>query len=235
MMKQGMSRWLFRCLALALAGGLSLCTGCSKSVKTLDDKDWENSLLKQVRDREDRGEIEKAMSLLKDLLDEQPRQARAHLELAILIQSYGSDARDNALAIYHYRRYLDLRPETEKRELIENRIRMAEDVFAAAIIGKSGGRSFERSAPPPPARNVQLKKERDGSNGIPVASAVTTVLPETPGGRRTYVVREGDYLAKIANEVYGDQSKWTRIFEANKDVLGRTGKLRIGQVLVVPD
>lgn len=50
-----------------------------------------------------------------------------------------------------------------------------------------------------------------------------------------YVVKKGDTLRKIATrpEIYGDAGQWQRIYEANRDIIGR-GKLRMGQVLMIP-
>jgi nucleoid-associated protein YgaU len=41
-------------------------------------------------------------------------------------------------------------------------------------------------------------------------------------GPDEYLVAKGDYLARIAGNsaVYGDPTKWTRIYEANKDLVG---------------
>lgn len=50
-----------------------------------------------------------------------------------------------------------------------------------------------------------------------------------------YVVKRGDTLKKIAArpEIYGDAGQWGRIYEANRDIIGKDRKLRPGQVLVV--
>jgi nucleoid-associated protein YgaU len=51
---------------------------------------------------------------------------------------------------------------------------------------------------------------------------------------RTYEVRKGDSLSKIAKRVYGDASKWRQIFEANTDKLKDPDKIFPGQVLTIP-
>lgn len=52
---------------------------------------------------------------------------------------------------------------------------------------------------------------------------------------KTYTVVKGDYLGKIARKVYGDASKWTKIYEANKKIIGKNPSLiRPGQVYKIP-
>lgn len=51
---------------------------------------------------------------------------------------------------------------------------------------------------------------------------------------RTYTVKSGDSLSKIAKEMYGDASKYPQIFEANKPMLSDPDKVYPGQVLRVP-
>jgi len=49
-----------------------------------------------------------------------------------------------------------------------------------------------------------------------------------------YVVRRGDTLKKIAArpEVYGDAGQWRRLYEANREILGKKMLPRVGQVLL---
>lgn len=51
---------------------------------------------------------------------------------------------------------------------------------------------------------------------------------------QTYVVQKGDTLSKIADEYYGDARLYTKIFEANRDVLSDPDKIRPGQKLRIP-
>jgi len=50
----------------------------------------------------------------------------------------------------------------------------------------------------------------------------------------TYTVEPGDTLSKISKQHYGDANKYMRIFEANKDQLTDPNKIRVGQVLKIP-
>jgi nucleoid-associated protein YgaU len=56
----------------------------------------------------------------------------------------------------------------------------------------------------------------------------------TAGAGRTYTVQAGDTLSGIAKEHLGDASKYTKIFEANRDVLSDPDRIKPGQVLKIP-
>lgn len=47
-------------------------------------------------------------------------------------------------------------------------------------------------------------------------------------------VTAGESLSKIAVKYYGDASLYTKIFEANKDVLKDPNMVRVGQKLRIP-
>jgi nucleoid-associated protein YgaU len=52
---------------------------------------------------------------------------------------------------------------------------------------------------------------------------------------RTYTVRSGYSLSKIAKALMGDAKKWRQLYEANKDVVGNNPDLiKPGQVLKIP-
>ncbi len=49
-----------------------------------------------------------------------------------------------------------------------------------------------------------------------------------------HVVKKGETLSKIAEEVYGDPALYTKIFEANKDVIKNPNLIEIGWKLRIP-
>ena len=49
-----------------------------------------------------------------------------------------------------------------------------------------------------------------------------------------YLVNQGDFLFKIAAQVYNDPGKWTKIFEANKQQIVEPHLIFPAQVLEVP-
>jgi nucleoid-associated protein YgaU len=51
---------------------------------------------------------------------------------------------------------------------------------------------------------------------------------------RTYTVKSGDTLSRIAKEMLGDANAYTDIFNANRDQLTDPDKIQPGQVLKIP-
>ena len=51
---------------------------------------------------------------------------------------------------------------------------------------------------------------------------------------RSYTVKAGDTLSKIAKEHYGNANDYMKIFNANKDKLTDPDKIKVGQVLSTP-
>jgi LysM repeat protein len=69
-------------------------------------------------------------------------------------------------------------------------------------------------------------------NVVPQAQPVGT--SGTAAGGRSYTVKAGDTLSKIAREHYGDANSYMKIFDANKDQLNDPDKIKPGQVLKIP-
>ena len=60
------------------------------------------------------------------------------------------------------------------------------------------------------------------------------VVTPPPPEKQFYTVKKGDYLSKIAKQVYGNANKYNIIFEANKPMLKDPNLIYPGQVLVIP-
>ncbi len=59
-------------------------------------------------------------------------------------------------------------------------------------------------------------------------TAVVTAAPQN------YVVEKDDTLQKISKKVYGSYSKWTKIYDANRDVIKDPNFLKAGVTLKIP-
>jgi nucleoid-associated protein YgaU len=67
-----------------------------------------------------------------------------------------------------------------------------------------------------------------GGAGGGVATAAATAAA------KTYTVKSGDTLSKIAKEYLGDSNAYMKIFEANRDQLKNPDLIKPGQVLKIP-
>ena len=86
------------------------------------------------------------------------------------------------------------------------------------------------------------KKKADFSN---VQSGSSSTAPETPVQQtpaaeptrsegRSYTVKSGDSLSKIAKHEYGDAAQWKKIYEANKDQIKNPDLIYPGQTFRIP-
>lgn len=57
---------------------------------------------------------------------------------------------------------------------------------------------------------------------------------KTVSSNKTYTVKKGDSLFKIAKQFYGDGKKYTKIYEANKSKIKNPSYIQVGQVLTIP-
>lgn len=233
---------------------LTSIIGCSRSVKWLDQRDRSGVLVQRAIARKDEGDIDSAIKLYAEALDDNQRLARAHLDIALLLHHH---TEDYVRAIYHYERYLELCPQTEKRDMIENRIRIAKQSFVASVI--PGDRKVapearittedEQKADEVTAlkkENAALKSRlKQLTSEVRPSNAELARLPsrvvgsgqETSSSQlriRTYRVERGDTLASIATEICKDAGMWRKIYEANRDKLRSPDDIKVGQILVIP-
>ncbi|GAG50719.1 unnamed protein product, partial [marine sediment metagenome] len=89
----------------------------------------------------------------------------------------------------------------------------------------------EVTRPPEPPRTVEPEPAPVAPPVEPPVSVVEGVAPQL----KTYTVQEDDNLWKLAERFYGDGSLWTRIDDANRDVIPPSNVLQVGTVLVIPE
>ncbi len=234
--------WLLLLVALTLAG-------CSRDIRTLDERDRSLPLMQRAGAAAATGDVEGAADLYRQALESDPDAARAHLDLAFLLHD---TIKDYVGAIYHYRGYLRLRPGTEKGDMIENRVRLAEQALAARVLpeDRDVGRTIKhleqevsalrKRVGELKAENAALSRQLAERPVAPIAGEVvtdreTSAPAPAATGREVleYVVKPGDTLSSIAVRLYGDAAKWRDIVKANRDVLGNGDLVRVGQRLRV--
>lgn len=66
-------------------------------------------------------------------------------------------------------------------------------------------------------------------------SDVSAGSSSTMRGGKTYTVKKGDSLSKIAKQFYGDAGKWKSIHIANSDKIPNPDLIHPGLELTIPD
>lgn len=178
---------------------------------------------------------------------------QSHLEVGRLLMKV-ENRLDPVAAIYHYRRFLELSPDSKEAPTVEQLILTAE----REIIRKLPGEPYAGHLDALRLRedNVRLNRELDdlrvrlgyplgpvaatpGREGSPAAvkpnpPAPKPASPPKPPPPRSYVVKQGDSLYAISRKFYGDSAHIELIFNANRDVLPSRNSLKIGQTLRIP-
>ncbi len=60
------------------------------------------------------------------------------------------------------------------------------------------------------------------------------MIASTPTAGQKYLVRPGDTLSKLSREAYGSSGQWKRIRDANRSTTNPDGRLRAGEVILIP-
>jgi tetratricopeptide (TPR) repeat protein len=109
---------------------LAFSTACDRSAPTSDAAAEQEVNYLRAKKFNDQQDFQAAAEFYKKTLAVNPDFAKAHLEMGLL-----SDEKlgDPIAAIYHYRRYLELKPDSEKRQLVEDFIERARLSLAAKL------------------------------------------------------------------------------------------------------
>lgn len=239
--------------SLLLALSWLLMTGCDREARTSDETERDHPAMKKALEFEKAGDLESARMTYQGLLDQNPRIARAHLALALILDG---DAGSYPESLYHYQRYLALRPDTEKRGMIESRMRSAQLAYVAmvftneaAVLKRMGEVERENAALKVRAANLEAqsahlqaslalarkKLATSSEEASRILDARGLPVPSVQPAGKVVRVERGDTLRKISERVYGTQSRWREIYEANRTILKKVEDVRVGQVLVIPE
>jgi nucleoid-associated protein YgaU len=91
----------------------------------------------------------------------------------------------------------------------------------------------------PPVRKQDIRSITKFPKNTSIVKPTDETKPSKPALPKTYVVVEGDNLAVIAKKFYGDEEgnkriNVTRIFQANRKLLGSPDEVYVGQTLIIP-
>ena len=98
--------------------------------------------------------------------------------------------------------------------------------------------AFSKDRPDPDFSDVRGSPSgrSAGRGGTADFSDVTGGSSSTASaGGKTYIVKSGDNLSKIAKQFYGDPAKWKKIHAANSDKIPNPDLIHPGLQLAIPD
>lgn len=235
---------------LAITLGLVGC-GDGTRVPALSETEERHFQRGQQMLREDRRD--EALAAFLRVIDSRRDAPESHLEAGRL---YHEHIGDPIAAIYHYRKYIEARPNTNQTPIVRQMIESAQKDFVRALPGEPFRDPVDRLdlleiirdlRAENAALKAQLGEQRlHGSQTAPAAAPQPTRTtatatppaeprPAAPAGTvRTYIVQEGDTLSRVSANVYGTSARWADIYQANRDILANPNSLRVGQELRIP-
>lgn len=177
----GLSRGVLLLLASLALGG------CLRSAPNQSDEEKESHFL-LGRSRVSSMDYPGAIESFGKALEVNPRNSKAHFELACLLEKRDADP---AAAIYHYQQYLKLQPKAENADTVNQRILALKQELAKTVslgpITERQQRDFERLAEDNRHLTEELEKWRAYATRLqsmtnPVATAPPTTRPAKPAG-----------------------------------------------------
>ncbi len=241
-------------IRLGLISGLMLVfAGGCRNPERLDRREERDPLVMRGDARQRAGDLDGAIKNYMRALERRPQMALPHVKLGLIYK----DRREHLLAIYHLTRYMEMRPTAAKNDMLRQLVIRAQNQFVASLPNPPEGALeeialLERENQSLRVEVADLRQQvrtlreavQQQSAAPPVARPAPAVDARAPSSRpsappeaqelRTYIVRRGDTLSRIASQVYGDSTQWRRIFEANRGILQSPESLREGQELVIP-
>lgn len=208
------------------------------------------------------GRTQEALAAFLNVVDKRGGDApESHLELG---EIFLTQVRDPIAAIYHFRRYRELKPNGPQAELVRQRIETATREFARSLPAQplqgqverlemleqiaslrreneSLRRELEARAMPMVPRDPPVAARPPAQPATPPQTLqpapARPAQPAPPAGQRRYVVQRGDTLFRIAERMYGpgQGNRWRDIQNANRTLLPRENSpLQVGMELIIP-
>ena len=222
---------------------LLLLAGCGRVPD--DRREARDRYLRRAEAAKNAQDIDGAIAYCEKAVQRRPDLALAHRELGLMLDNF---RQDYVGAIYHYQRYLQLRPDSENREAIEQLIRHCRVSFAAQIqetpeewkndlrardlrIQKLELELSDLRAGKPVVQ--QEKPPAKETKSIPLQFS-SAAAPTNAPAVQVHIVQVGENLATISTKYYGTPSKWKTIFNANRERLTDANNLRVGTQITIP-
>lgn len=138
------------------------CSGANDKVSAAEAEERGDSRYKKAVEAERYGHFDEALQAYEEILAEKPNAALAHFQLGLL---YHDQKQDYIEAVHHYQRYLALHgAASDKKELAQDRIRIAKQLLVAQLLSQTGG-SGNLSGAGPQKEIVRLNSELSRTQG----------------------------------------------------------------------
>lgn len=194
-------------------------------------------LVKDADEKSAQGDYLRAINLYESALDGTSGGAEIHYKLGLL---YDDKLDDPLNALHHFKRYLILNPTGAHAGEVKNFMKRDE----VALLTNLSGDSVVTRAEAARLRNENLNLRKQLEERI-LKTRPSEEKPQSDNGRagkltarkeggQTYIVRPGDTLFSISRKFYKSAARWKEIRDANKDIVGASGKLQPGQSLTIP-
>jgi LysM repeat protein len=232
-------------LALCLLQfSLSSCEYSGKVIEEGDDPSFERgrSYLKVGRSQE---ALDEFLSVTRRIT----QAPKSHLEAGRLLLTL-NERMDPVAAIYHFRRFLLLQPNSRESDKVRQLIVSAEREIIRKLPGEPYGnflQSLELKE-----RNEQLQRQvadlearlgtlspvavraQEDEQSLPSSVPLIPENESRPEIPSFYTVEPGDSLYGISRKIYGDSSYIDAIFQGNRNILKSKNSLQVGQTLRLP-
>lgn len=239
-------------LNIIIAGCLLFLCSCGKN--------GDSAVLEKDDDHFQRGQryyrtgrYQEAMTTFLNIIEKRRDAPQSHLEVGRL---YLEHFNDPLAAIYHFKKFLEVKPDVEQSAIVRQMIERAKKSFAQTLPGRPFDDDITRLDLMDLLKQVQnenliLKKKiaqmpqrkqtssnsikgKNAASGNLFASEVNKIKSKQVESFNEYTVATGDTLSKISGKVYGSAAQWERIYKANSDILQNPKDLKVGQILKIP-
>ena len=190
---------------------ITLINGCSDPVLTEKEIENKTPIILEAKNYIENEEWILAEKRLKEILIKKPLYSRAHLDLAII---YQQQITNYINSIYHYNRYLELNPSSEKNIFISEQINKLKKQLELSFLKN-------KTKYPEVQKNIKTN----------IVNSKIINKPEKNFIK--YKVQNGDTLSKISREFYNDPTQYNKIVEANDDI-DNPRDIKVGQIIVIP-
>jgi LysM repeat protein len=229
--------WLLIAVLVWCAGG------CTETTQPQSDE--QNPHFQRAHDLINLQDYKSAVAEFDKVLEANPRSAATHYELGWICEN--DKIRDYAAAIYHYRKHLELKPDSERAAQVHERIGVCRRELANGEYPLPTSQNLQKEVDRLNAENLMLKQQLESLKGqLAMAQLAQSNLVLAAANSRTglsaaktdavpnrnphsYQVQQGDTISGIASKF---KLKTSAVLAANPKV--RPEKLRPGQNINLP-